>query len=46
MADDTNVQGPNLQAHVKTYDGLINMLFYGAIAVAIIAATVIWLIAK
>ncbi len=41
MADDAN-----LQAHVKTYDGLINMLFYGGIAVAVIAAIVIWLIAK
>ena len=41
MADDANMQG-----HVKTYDGLINMLKYGAVAVAIIAAAVIWLIAR
>ena len=46
MVDDINPQGANLQAQVKTYDGLINMLKYGAVAVAIIAATVIWLIAK
>ena len=39
--DDTN-----LQRQVKTYDGLIKTLFYGAIAVAVIAAAVIWLISK
>ena len=41
MADDANMQG-----HVKTYDSLIAMLKWGAIAVAIIAAGVIWLIAR
>ena len=41
MAEDAN-----LEAQVKTYDGLINTLKWGAVAVAVIAATVIWLIAR
>lgn len=35
----------NIKAHVSTYDRVIGMLFWGAIACAIIAALVIWLIA-
>ena len=40
MADDKDIQG-----HAATYASLINLLFYGAIAVFIIAFFVIWLIA-
>lgn len=40
MADDKN-----MESHAATYSSLISMLFYGAIAVAVIAALVIWLIA-
>jgi hypothetical protein len=40
MADDKNIQ-----AHAATYASLISLLFYGAIAVFVIAALVIWLIA-
>ena len=41
MADDADMKG-----HVATYDGLIGLLKWGAVGVAIIAALVIWLIAK
>ena len=40
MADDKDIQG-----HAATYASLISMLFYGAIAVFVIAFLVIWLIA-
>lgn len=40
MADPTD-----LKAHAATYDGLIGLLKWGAVAVAIIVALVIWLIA-
>lgn len=40
MADDKNIDG-----HVATYASLISMLFWGAIAVFVIAGFVIWLIA-
>ena len=40
MADDKNIK-----AHAATYSGLISLLFYGAIAAAVIAFFVIWLIA-
>ena len=36
----------DLDAHVRTYDGLIGMLKWGAIGVAVIVAVVIWLIAR
>ena len=39
------VEKPSLQAHVETYGGVIAMLKWGAVACAIIAALVIWLIA-
>ena len=35
----------DLNAHVRTYDGLITLLKWGAVAVAVIVAMVIWLIA-
>ena len=41
MADDTDLSG-----HVATYDGLIGLLKWGAVAVAIIAAAVILIIAR
>ncbi|WP_174290905.1 aa3-type cytochrome c oxidase subunit IV [Sphingomonas bacterium] len=40
MADDKDIQG-----HADTYAGLISLLFWGGIGVAVIAAMVIWLIA-
>lgn len=40
MADDKDMQG-----HVATYGSLISLLKWGAVAVAVIAALVIWLIA-
>ena len=36
----------NLDAHVRTYSGLIGMLKWGGVAVFIIAAMVVWLISK
>ena len=39
MAGDTN-----LQAHERTYAKVIGMLKYGAVACAVLAAFVIWLI--
>jgi len=46
---DTNATGhiekPSLQAHVKTYDGVIALFKWGTLASVIIAALVIWLIA-
>ena len=41
MADDADIE-----AHVATYDGLINLLKYGAAAVFVIAFGVIWLISR
>ncbi|MGI4732500.1 MAG: aa3-type cytochrome c oxidase subunit IV [Janthinobacterium lividum] len=41
MADKTDLQG-----HVATYDGLIGLMKWGAVAVAVIVAAVIWLISK
>lgn len=41
MADDGTMQG-----HVRTYAGLIGVMKWGAVAVAVIAALVIWLIAR
>ncbi len=35
----------NMNAHVTTYDKVITMMKWGSVAVAIIAALVIWLIA-
>ena len=40
MADDKDIQG-----HAATYASLITLLKWGAVAVALIAAMVIWLIA-
>ncbi len=40
MADKSD-----MKAHVSTYDSVIGMLKWGAVAVAIVAAGVIWLIA-
>jgi hypothetical protein len=34
-----------MEAHVATYGGMIGMLKWGAVAVFVIAAFVIWLIA-
>ena len=36
----------DIKAHIGTYDRMIGMMKYGALAVAIIAALVIWLIAN
>lgn len=35
----------SMDAHVRTYSGMIGMLKWGAVAVAVIVALVIWLIA-
>ena len=40
-----HVEKPSLQAHVKTYDGVIALFKWGTVASAVIAALVIWLIA-
>ncbi len=40
MADETDIQG-----HAATYASLIALLKWGALAVAIIALLVIWMIA-
>ena len=41
MADDADLKG-----HVKTYDSLIGLLKWGAVAVFLIAAAVVWLISR
>lgn len=41
MADDADLKG-----HAATYDGLIALLKWGALGVAVIVAGVIWLIAR
>ena len=41
MADESDLSG-----HVATYDGLIGLLKWGAVAVAVVVATVIWIISK
>ena len=47
MADNNTgpIEKPSLQAHVKTYDGVIALLKWGTVASVLIAALVIWLIA-
>ena len=35
----------DIKAHIGTYDRMIGLMKYGAIAVALFAALVIWLIA-
>ena len=44
MADDKIDRG-SLEPHVRTYDGVIRLLYWGTIASAVTAALVIWLIA-
>ena len=49
MADvngDNGVDRGSLTAHVQTYDGVIALLKWGAVAAAIVAALVIWLISR
>ena len=48
MADrdvDGGVDRGSLTAHVQTYDGVIALLKWGAVAAALVAAFVIWIIA-
>lgn len=42
---DSDLENPRLDVHVRTYGSVIGMLKWGAVAVAIVAAMVIWLIA-
>lgn len=48
MADDADTTGATttIGDQVATYDGLIGTMKWGAVAVAIIVAAVIWLISK
>ena len=41
MADDADMKG-----HVATYDSLIGLMKWGAVAVAVVAAAVILIIAR
>ena len=41
MADDADLKG-----HVRTYDSLIALMKWGAVAVFVIAFAVIWLISR
>jgi hypothetical protein len=45
--NDTGIAGGTgeMKAHVATYDLMIGMLKWGAVAVAILVAIVLWLIA-
>ena len=42
---DQHIEKPSMTAHVQTYDGVIALLKWGAVAAAVVAALVIWLIA-
>jgi hypothetical protein len=47
MADNNTtgpIEKPSLQAHVKTYDGVITLLKWGTVISVLVAALVIWLI--
>jgi hypothetical protein len=44
MADET-VQRDNMKAHLSTYASIMNLLKWGTLGCAIVAAIVIWLIA-
>ena len=47
MAAEINPQGsndPNFPAHVRNYDGFLNLLKWTIVVVAIIAATVLYVI--
>ena len=47
MAADTNPQGstdPNIKTHARDYAGFVNLLKWSILAVAIIAATVLYII--
>jgi len=49
MAADTNPQGTNeshIRTHTKDYAKFLNMLKWAVIAIAIIAATVIYIISN
>lgn len=45
--NDTGIAGSTgeMKAHIATYDLMIGMLKWGAVAVAILVAIVLWLIA-
>ncbi len=45
MAADDNIQPTDMQPHVQTYDSVIALLKWGAVACFFIGAFVIWLIA-
>ena len=42
---EREVDKGSLAPHLRTYDGVTSLLFWGAIVAALIAALVIWLIA-
>ena len=46
MAADGNPTPTDMQPHVQTYAGMINMLKWGAVAAGVLAFLVIWLIYK
>ncbi|HEX8484475.1 aa3-type cytochrome c oxidase subunit IV [Sphingomonas sp.] len=47
MAEDANMQtnvGANMKGHVATYSSVMGMMKWGAVACALVAALVVWLI--
>ncbi|WP_375390839.1 aa3-type cytochrome c oxidase subunit IV [uncultured Sphingomonas sp.] len=46
MAGDSDTPPTDMDFHVQTYGSVIAMLKWGAVAVAIIAALVIWVISR
>ena len=43
---DSNVEKGSITAHARTYDGVISLLKWGALAAGMIAALVVWLISR
>jgi len=43
--DDTMANQTDMKAHSATYEGVIGLMKWGALASAIVAAIVVWLIA-
>ena len=46
MAGDSDTTPTDMQPHVETYTGLINLMKWGAVTAGILAFLVIWLIYK
>lgn len=45
MATESDTPVTDMRTHTRTYDSVIGVLKWGAVACAIVAALVIWLIA-